>query len=92
MSAQGTSMTGAGILDGDMLLIRWTDAPVDGAIQVVRYEDKVTLKRLCEVRGKGWELRYMDGSGKTIICDSDEYETMGELATVLPAGTVARQR
>jgi len=81
---QGSSMTGAGILDGDMVLIRHTDVPKDGAIQVVRYQDKVTLKRLREVEGKGWELRYMDGSGKKITCDSDEYETLGEFEAILP--------
>jgi repressor LexA len=92
LSAQGTSMTGAGILDGDIVLIRWTDVPADGAIQVVRYGDKVTLKLVREAPGKGWELRYMDGSGKTIICDSGEYETLGEFAAVLPKGTVPRER
>ncbi|MCL2762222.1 MAG: helix-turn-helix domain-containing protein [Treponema sp.] len=81
---QGSSMTKAGILDGDMILVRYTDVPRDGAIQVVRYQEQVTLKRMCEVEGKGWELRYMDGSGKVITCDSDEYETLGELMTVLP--------
>ena len=81
---QGDSMTGAGILDGDLVLIRYADIPRDGAIQVVRYQDKVTLKRLREIKGEGWELRYMDGSRKIITCDSDEYETIGEFVTVLP--------
>ena len=83
-TVRGGSMTGAGILDGDLALIRYADVPRDGAIQVVRYRDKVTLKRLREVEGKGWELRYMDGSGEAITCDSDEYETLGEFVTVLP--------
>ena len=81
---KGGSMTGAGILDGDMVLIRYADVPRDGAIQVVRYRDKVTLKRLREIEGKGWELHYMDGSEKVINCDSDDYETLGEFVTVLP--------
>jgi SOS-response transcriptional repressor LexA len=89
---RGGSMTGAGILDGDMALIRYADVPRDGAIQVVRYRDKVTLKLLREVEGKGWELRYMDGSGKAIICDTDGYETLGEFVTVLPKSTVPRGR
>jgi SOS-response transcriptional repressor LexA len=72
-------MTKTGILDGDMVLIRYTDVPRDGAIQVVRYQEKVTIKRLREIEGKGWELRYTDGSGKVIECDSEEYETLGNL-------------
>jgi SOS-response transcriptional repressor LexA len=82
-SIRGGSMTKAGILDGDMVLIRYTDVPRDGAIQVVRYQEKVTIKRLREIEGKGWELRYTDGSGKVIECDSEEYETLGEFVTIL---------
>jgi len=87
---QGESMTGAGILDGDLVLIRFAEIPRDGAIQVVRFQDKVTLKRLREIKGEGWELRYMDGSKKVITCDTDEYETLGEFVTVLPQ--VANQK
>ena len=83
-TVRGSSMTGAGILDGDMALIRCADVPRDGAIQVVRHREKVTLKRLRETEGEGWELRYMDGSGRAITCDSDGYETLGEFVTVLP--------
>ncbi|MDR0472898.1 MAG: hypothetical protein LBH43_04420 [Treponema sp.] len=39
-------MTGADILDGDLVLICYTDMPRDGALQAVRYRDQVTLKRL----------------------------------------------
>ena len=90
-SVRGTSMTGAGILDGDMVLIRWANVPHDGAIQVVRYKNKVTLKRMRAVEGKGWELRYMDGSGEVVFCDSSEYEVVGEFETILPKGTVPRE-
>jgi SOS-response transcriptional repressor LexA len=91
-SIRGGSMTGAGILDGDLVLVRHADVPRDGAIQVVRHRDKVTLKRLREAGGKGWELRYMDGSGKAIVCDTDGYETLGEFVTVLPKSAVPRSR
>jgi SOS-response transcriptional repressor LexA len=89
---RGGSMTGAGIRDGDMALIRHADVPRDGAIQVVRHRDRVTLKLLREVEGKGWELRYMDGSGKAILCDTDGYETLGEFVTVLPKSAAPRGR
>jgi len=82
-SIRGGSMAEAGIRDGDMVLIRCADAPRDGAIQVVRYKDQSTLKRLHET-GKGWELHYEDGSGRVISGDSADYEVQGEFIAVLP--------
>jgi SOS-response transcriptional repressor LexA len=82
-SVRGDSMTEAGIRDGDMLLIRCADVPKDGAIQVVRYKDKSTLKRLHKTE-EGWELHYEDGSGRVISGDSADYEVQGEFIAVLP--------
>jgi SOS-response transcriptional repressor LexA len=81
-SIRGGSMAEAGIRDGDMVLIRYADVPKDGAIQIVRYKDKSTLKRLRET-GKGWELHYEDGSGRVIAGDSADYEVQGEFIAVL---------
>ena len=83
-TVRGGSMAEAGIRDGDTVLIRHADAPRDGAIQVVRYRDKSTLKLLREAEGGGWELHYRDGTGRVIRCDSNEYETLGEFEAVLP--------
>jgi hypothetical protein len=58
----------------------------------VRYGDAVTLKRLRETEGEGWELHYMDGSGQVITCDSDGYETLGEFMTILPKSAAPRER
>jgi SOS-response transcriptional repressor LexA len=91
-SVRGGSMTEAGIRDGDLVLIRCADVPKDGAIQVVRYKNKSTLKLLREVEGKGWELHYRDGSGKVITCDSNEYEVQGEFEAVLPVTANLRDR
>jgi len=82
-SVRGGSMSEAGIRDGDLVLIRCADNPKDGAIQVVRYKDKSTLKRLHKTE-KGWELHYEDGSGKVIKGDSADYEVQGEFIAVLP--------
>ncbi|MDR2185420.1 MAG: XRE family transcriptional regulator [Treponema sp.] len=88
-SIRGTSMAEAGIRDGDLVLIRSIDTPVDGAIQVVRYQGKSTLKRLREREDKGWELHYEDGSGKVIpVGDSEDYEIQGEFVAVLPGAQV----
>ncbi len=42
---RGNSMTGAGILDGDLAVIRREDRAADGSIVVALIEDSVTLKR-----------------------------------------------
>ena len=83
-TVRGGSMVEAGIRDGDLVLIRCADVPRDGAVQVVRYQDKSTLKRLREVGGKGWELHYEDGSGRLIFCASNDYEVQGEFVAILP--------
>jgi SOS-response transcriptional repressor LexA len=83
-SVRGTSMTEAGIRDGDTVLIRCAAAPREGAIQVVRHRGRRTLKRLREVAGKGWELHYEDGTGRVIPVDSGQYEVQGEFTAVLP--------
>jgi SOS-response transcriptional repressor LexA len=85
---RGTSMAEVGIRDGDRVLVRYTDIPVDGAIQVVRYQGRSTLKRLREVEGRGWEMHYEDGSGKVVRLDSGDYEVQGELVAVLPGKPV----
>jgi len=87
-SVRGGSMAEAGIRDGDTVLIRRGDTPRDGAIQVVRYKDRSTLKRLREVEGKGWELHYEDGTGTVIPVDSGQYEIQGDFTAVLPENSV----
>jgi SOS-response transcriptional repressor LexA len=89
---QGTSMSEVGIRDGDRVLIRHRDTPVDGTIQVVRYQGKSTLKRLRELEGGGWEMHYEDGSGKVVLLDSGDYEVQGEFVAVLPQKAAAGGR
>ena len=81
---RGASMSETGIRDGDTVLVRCTDTPANGAIQVLRYQGKSTLKRLREVEGGGWEMHYEDGSGKVVPLDSGDYEVQGEFVAVLP--------
>ena len=87
-SVRGGSMVEAGIRDGDTVLIRCDEAPRDGAIQVVRYKRKSTLKRLREVEGGGWELHYEDGTGRVIPVDSGQYEVQGDFTAILPKNSV----
>ncbi|MSR15044.1 MAG: transcriptional repressor LexA [Gammaproteobacteria bacterium] len=45
LRVRGTSMQGAGILDGDLLAVHATPDAVNGQIVVVRLDDEVTVKR-----------------------------------------------
>ena len=90
-AVEGTSMVDAGINDGDLVLIRCTNFPKHGAVQVVRYQDKSTLKQLWEIEGEGWELHYRDGTRKIIKCDSDDFEVQGEFVTVLREVAVPKE-
>jgi SOS-response transcriptional repressor LexA len=89
---RGASMAEAGIRDGDVALIRYADTPVDGAIQVVRYQGRSTLKRLREIEGGGWEMHYEDGSGTVAPLDSGDYETQGDCVAVLTGIAVPEGR
>jgi repressor LexA len=46
LKVRGNSMTGAGILDGDLLAVHKTSEARNGQIVVARIEDEVTVKRL----------------------------------------------
>lgn len=46
LTVQGESMTGAGILPGDTIIVRRQDTARDGEIVVAQVRDEVTVKRL----------------------------------------------
>ena len=50
LRVRGDSMIGAGILDGDLLVVHKTSEARDGQIVVARIEDEVTVKRLRRTR------------------------------------------
>jgi SOS-response transcriptional repressor LexA len=89
---RGDSMTEANIPDGAVVIIAQTDEPVDGAIQVVRYKEKSTLKRVCRGKNGGWELRFEDGSGALIPVDSGDFEVQGTFLAVVPRDLVMIRR
>ncbi|MDR0441824.1 MAG: XRE family transcriptional regulator [Treponema sp.] len=80
---KGTSMSKAGINDGDYVVIRRAEEPVDGKIMLVRYENESTLKRINIKEGRKGRIQvyicWEDGSGETRLLDSSEYEIQGEL-------------
>ncbi|HWU85222.1 MAG TPA: transcriptional repressor LexA [Rhodocyclaceae bacterium] len=52
LQVRGNSMSGIGILDGDLLAVHKTDTAQDGQIVVARLGDEVTVKRLSLRAGK----------------------------------------
>ena len=56
LRVRGDSMIGAGILDGDKVVIRPQQTAEDGQIVVARIEDEATVKRLSRKNGEIWLL------------------------------------
>ena len=73
LRVRGESMIGAGILDGDRVVVRPQPNAEDGQIVVARIEDEATVKRLSRKNGEVWLLPEnpvfdpIDGSQAEII-------------------------
>ncbi len=50
--ASGDSMTGAGIFDGDLLIVDRSLEPVHGRIAIVEMDGQLTVKRLFKLKGR----------------------------------------
>ena len=73
LRVRGDSMIGAGILDGDKVVIRPQQTAEDGQIVVARIGDEATVKRLLRKDGQIWLMpeneayEPIDGSEAEII-------------------------
>ncbi len=56
LRVRGESMIGAGILDGDKVIVRPQQMAEDGQIVVARIGDEATVKRLSRKNGEVWLL------------------------------------
>ena len=56
LRVRGESMIGAGILDGDLVIVRPQPTADDGQIVVARIGDEATVKRLSRSGGQVWLL------------------------------------
>lgn len=54
LRVRGDSMIGAGILNGDKVVVRPQQTADDGQIVVARLEDEATVKRLRRRNGQVW--------------------------------------
>jgi len=91
LRVKGNSMIDALIPDGSMVLIKKSDVPQHGKIQVIWLDDRVTLKRMREDEDHGWTLCYEDGTGRTIPLGENN-QLQGTFEAVLPPATRPRTR
>jgi DNA polymerase V len=57
LRVEGESMSGAGIMPGDMLAVDKAAPPRDGAVVVAEVEGEFTVKRLARAHDGTWRLR-----------------------------------
>ena len=80
LRVRGDSMIGAGILDGDKVVVRPQPTANDGQIVVARIGDEATVKRLSRRNGQVWLLPENDAYDPI---DGSEAELIGLVKAVL---------
>jgi SOS-response transcriptional repressor LexA len=78
LKIHGYSMVDAGINEGDMVVIRRAEEPVNGEIMLVRHENASTLKKIAIKRGRTY-LCWEDGTGKQLLVNSGDFQVQGRL-------------
>ena len=78
LAASGNSMTGAGILDGDWLIIESTSSAEVGDIVIARLDGDATVKRLGRKNGN-WVLKPENPSYSVI---TDPFEVIGKVVAL----------
>ena len=80
LRVRGDSMIGAGILDGDMVVVRPQPSADDGRIVVARIGDEATVKRLSRRDGQVWLMPENDAYSPI---DGAEAELIGLVKAVV---------
>ena len=80
LRVRGESMIGAGILDGDKVVVRPQPTADDGQIVVARIGDEATVKRLSRRNGQVWLLPENDAFEPI---DGSEAELVGIVKAVV---------
>lgn len=77
MRAEGYSMTGAGINDGDLLVIDRAVQARDKSIVIARINEEFCVKRLRILQGKYWLYPENPDYQPIEICEGDDVEIWG---------------
>lgn len=80
LRVRGDSMINAGILDGDMVVVRPQSSADDGQIVVARIDDEATVKRLCRRDGQVWLMPENDAYAPI---DGSQAELIGLVRAVI---------
>jgi DNA polymerase V len=77
MRVEGNSMTGAGINDGDLLVIDRAESAWDKSIVVARIGEEFCVKQLRIIKGRFWLYPANDDYEPVEISDGDDAEVWG---------------
>lgn len=85
VTAHGTSMTGARIEEGDVLLVEENEDPPDGTVVLALLNgETATVKRLYR-DGENVKLRYQNGESREIVMPAEDVQVQGEIIRVIHA-------
>jgi repressor LexA len=79
LRAKGESMMGAGILDGDWLVVSSQQTAPASSIVVARLEGEATVKRLMKDRLRGWYLKPENAAFKPVFAEDRAFEIIGKV-------------
>jgi DNA polymerase V len=79
MRAAGDSMVGAGIHDGDMIVIDRADQVKDGSIVVARLNDEFVVKRFRLIDGRPWLYPANEAYEPIEVTEDTDFEIWGRV-------------
>ena len=82
LRAKGESMIGAGILDGDWLVVASQQTAPANSIVVARLEGEATVKRLMKDRSRGWYLKPENPAFKPVFAEDRQFEVIGKVVAL----------
>ena len=81
LRVRGESMTGVGILPGDLVIVRRQPTAASGDVVVARVGDEATVKTF-RMRGQRVELRPENSAFEPIVLDAGEVAILGKVIEV----------
>lgn len=79
LRAKGESMIGAGIFDGDWLVVKVDQEPPKESIVVARVDGDVTVKRLVKDKSDGWFLKPENPAFRPMYAKDQPFEVVGQV-------------
>lgn len=82
LRASGDSMSGAGILDGDWLVVRMANEAPKDTIVVAQVDSEVTVKRLKQDKRLGWYLQPENPRFKPLYAAEHPFSVVGQVVAL----------